>query len=72
MDESPDQPFVTFSRRPGQGVVINDNVFIRILQVQGDKVEFEIVAPEGVPVYRGEDFAELKRRLREGGEGGEE
>lgn len=71
MDET-SHPQMVISRRPGDGLVINDNIFVRVLKVSEDGVELEITAPNDLPVYRGEDYAELKRRLREGGEGGEE
>jgi carbon storage regulator CsrA len=72
MDEPSSHPQLLIVRRPGDGIVINGDIFVRVLRVLGDTVELEVVAPNELPVYRGEDYAELKRRLREGGVGGEE
>lgn len=72
MSDKRTHSMTVFSRQVGEAIRLNDNILLRVLQVVGDSVELEITAPNDVPIYRGEDYAELKERLREGGEGGEE
>jgi carbon storage regulator len=72
MDESASVPQLMIVRRPGDAIVINDDILVRVLQVRGESVEIEITAPHDVRVYRGEDYAELQRQLREGRVGEED
>lgn len=42
------------SRRPGQKVLIGDNVTIEVVEVRGDKVRLSFQAPGDVPIHREE------------------
>ncbi len=42
------------SRKPGEALVIDGNIEIRIVEVNGDKVKIGISAPKDVPVLRSE------------------
>jgi len=42
------------SRRPGQKIMIGDDVVVQVVDVQGDKVRLGVSAPSDVPVDREE------------------
>jgi carbon storage regulator len=48
------QVMLVLSRRIGEEIVINDNIRVRIVAVQGNRVKLGIVAPEHVTVHREE------------------
>lgn len=47
---------LALTRKPGQQVVIGDDIFINIVEVQGDNVRIAIDAPRHVKIYRGEIY----------------
>jgi carbon storage regulator len=49
---------LVLSRRQGECIIINDNIRVRIIRVQGGTVRLGIEAPAEVPVLR----SELSRR----------
>jgi len=51
---------LVLSRKKGQSVIINDNIEITILEVQGDQVRLGIAAPKDVSIHRKEVFLEIK------------
>lgn len=42
------------ARRVGERIVINGNIVVKILEIQGKRVRIGIEAPEGVHIRRGE------------------
>lgn len=62
---------LVISRKSGEYLVLNDEIFIKVLKVkdggeEGDKVKLAIEAPEDVRVSRGEIWAgrgELQQRM---------
>jgi carbon storage regulator len=42
------------SRKPNESIVINYDIVVTVLRVQGDKVLLGIEAPGEIPVYRQE------------------
>ena len=56
---------LVLSRRPGESVVIGDDVTISILEVRGDVVRVGISAPRSVAVHRAELLRELENTNRE-------
>lgn len=42
------------TRRPGERVVIGDDVTVTVMEVTGQTVRLGIAAPKGLPVYREE------------------
>jgi carbon storage regulator len=42
------------TRRPGERVVIGDEIFVTVMGVSGHTVRLGIAAPAGVPIYREE------------------
>ncbi|HHV99307.1 MAG TPA: carbon storage regulator CsrA [Clostridiaceae bacterium] len=51
---------LVLTRKKGQSVIINDNIEITILEVQGDQVKLGIDAPRDVSIHRKEVFLEIK------------
>lgn len=54
---------LVLSRKPGQELVIGDNIRVVVLDVKGDKVRLGITAPPEIPVHRREVHDRLKRAL---------
>jgi carbon storage regulator len=42
------------TRRPGERVVIGEDVLVTVMEVSGQTVRLGIAAPQGLPVYREE------------------
>ena len=53
---------LVLSREVEQSIVINGNVIITVLRVNGDKVRLGIEAPDGVPVHR----KEIQNQIEQG------
>lgn len=56
---------LNISRRPGERVIIGDNVVVEILKVDGQTVRIGIEAPRSVPIYREEIWLAVKRENEE-------
>jgi carbon storage regulator len=56
---------LVLTRRPGESVMIGDDVVITVLDVRGDVVRLGIKAPRSVQVHREEVYRELQRVNRE-------
>jgi carbon storage regulator len=50
---------LVLSRRPGESVVLGEDITITVLEVRGDVVRVGIDAPRSVRVHRAELLAEL-------------
>lgn len=51
------------SRKPGEKIVINDNIHITCLRIKGNQVRVGIVAPKDVPVHRFEVYQRIQENL---------
>ena len=51
---------LVLSRKTGQSIVINENIELSILEVQGDQIKIGIKAPKSVKIYRKEIFVEIQ------------
>ena len=51
---------LVLSRRPGESVVIGDDVTVTVLEVRGDVVRIGIDAPRSVKVHRAELLEQLE------------
>jgi carbon storage regulator len=49
------------SRKLGESIVINGNIRVQIMRVDGDVVKIGIEAPASVPVHRQEVYEEIQR-----------
>ncbi|PKN45914.1 MAG: hypothetical protein CVU59_07635 [Deltaproteobacteria bacterium HGW-Deltaproteobacteria-17] len=45
---------LTLTRKPGQEIIVNDNIRIIVKEVRGHQVRIGICAPAGVTINRGE------------------
>ena len=48
------------TRRPGEKLMIGDDVVVEIIEVSGSSVRIGIAAPKSVPVYREEIYSAVK------------
>jgi carbon storage regulator len=48
------------ARRPGERVVIGDEVLITVMEISGHTVRLGIAAPDGVSIYREEIWLAVK------------
>jgi carbon storage regulator len=51
---------LVLTRRSGEGIVIGDEIQIRVLAIDGDRVRLGIDAPQQVSVYREEIYLQIK------------
>jgi carbon storage regulator len=52
------------TRRPGERVVIGEDILITVMAVSGHTVRLGIAAPEGVPIYREEIWLAVREENR--------
>jgi carbon storage regulator len=52
------------TRRPGERVVIGDEILVTVMGVSGHTVRLGIAAPSGVPIYREEIWLAVKEENR--------
>jgi carbon storage regulator len=52
------------TRRPGERVVIGDEILVTVMGVSGHTVRLGIEAPSGVPIYREEIWLAVKEENR--------
>ncbi len=52
------------TRRPGERVVIGDEIMVTVIGVSGHTVRLGIAAPSGVPIYREEIWLAVKEENR--------
>ena len=45
---------LVLTRKPGEKIVIGDNVVLEVLEIQGNRVRLGIKAPQGVTILRQE------------------
>jgi carbon storage regulator len=48
------------TRRPGEKLMIGDDVVIEVMEVSGSSVRIGIAAPKSIPVYREEIYSAVK------------
>jgi len=52
------------TRRPGERVVIGDEILVTVMGVSGHTVRLGIAAPSGVPIYREEIWLAVREENR--------
>jgi carbon storage regulator len=52
------------TRRPGERVVIGDEILVTVMAVSGHTVRLGIAAPAGVPIYREEIWLAVREENR--------
>ncbi|HEY8532335.1 MAG TPA: carbon storage regulator CsrA [Micromonospora sp.] len=63
---------LVLTRRPGESVMIGDDVVVTVLEVRGDVVRIGIRAPRDVQVHREEVYRELRQANQEAASPNEE
>jgi len=53
------------SRKPGESIVIDGRITVKILRLEGDVVKVGIEAPLQVPVHRQEVYDEIQKNNQE-------
>jgi carbon storage regulator len=53
---------LVLSRKLNESIVINDNVVVTVLRVQGDRVLLGIEAPGEIPVHRQEVYEKMQNQ----------
>jgi carbon storage regulator len=56
---------LVLTRRPGESIMIGDDVVVTVLDVRGDVVRVGIKAPRTVQVHREEVYRELQKANRD-------
>jgi carbon storage regulator len=52
------------TRRPGERVVIGDEILVTVMGVSGHTVRLGIAAPDGIPIYREEIWLAVREENR--------
>jgi carbon storage regulator len=50
------------TRRPGERIMLGDDVVVEVIEVKGGSVRIGIAAPRSMPVYREEIWQALKEK----------
>jgi carbon storage regulator len=48
------------TRRPGEKIMVGEDVVVEVIEVSGSSVRIGIAAPKSIPVYREEIWAAVK------------
>ncbi len=59
---------LVLTRKKDQSIVINDNIEITILDIQGDQVRVGISAPRSISIHRKEVYLEIQEENRKAAE----
>ncbi len=53
------------TRRPGQRIMLGDDVTLHVMEINGNNVRLGVEAPKSLPVYREEIWASVKQENKE-------
>ena len=53
------------SRKPGESIVIDGRITVKIMRLEGDVVKVGIEAPSSIPVHRQEVYDEIQKNNQE-------
>lgn len=59
---------LVLTRKKNESIILNDNIEITIVDVQGDQVRIGINAPKSVAIYRKEIFLEIQAENKKAAE----
>ena len=60
---------LVLTRKPGQSIMIGDEIEVQVLSVAGEKVRLGITAPREVGIFRNEVYERIEVEARENGSG---
>jgi carbon storage regulator len=52
------------TRRPGEKIMVGDDVVVEVIEVSGSSVRIGIAAPKSIPVYREEIYVAVQAENR--------
>jgi carbon storage regulator len=52
------------TRRPGEKIMVGDDIVVEVIEVSGSSVRVGIAAPRSIPVYREEIWAAVQAENR--------
>jgi len=53
---------LVLSRKPNESIVINHDIVVTVLSIQGDRVRLGIEAPGEIPVHRQEVYEKMQNQ----------
>jgi carbon storage regulator len=59
---------LVLTRKKDQSIIINDNIEITVLEVQGDQVRLGINAPKDISIHRKEVFLQIAEENKKASE----
>lgn len=59
---------LVLTRKPGQQIMVGDDIVINVVEVSGDKVRIAIEAPRDIKIYRGEIYRAIQEENRKAAE----
>lgn len=61
---------LVLTRKKEQSVIINDNIEVTVLDIQGDQVRLGISAPRNISIHRKEVYLEIQEENRRAAQAG--
>jgi len=61
---------LVLTRKKDQSIVINDNIEVTIIDIQGEQIRIGINAPKSISIHRKEIFLEIQEENRKAAEVG--
>ena len=56
---------LVLTRRPGEDIVIGDDIVVTVTEIRGDNVRIAIEAPRAIKIYRGEIYKAIVNENKE-------
>lgn len=53
---------LTLTRRPGERILIGDDIVIEVASIYGNQASIKIIAPLALPILREEIFLKMQRK----------
>lgn len=52
------------TRKPGESLIIGDNIEVKVLEIRGYQVRIGVTAPKEIPVHREEIYRRIQEERR--------
>ena len=56
---------LALTRKPGESIIIGNDIELTVLEVNGDQVKLGIEAPRSIPLHRKEIYIEIQEANKE-------